>query len=265
MPNRGGRHKVSTTARVKSSPRRVGVARALSKLGIASRSIAAQWVREGRVSVNGKVVHDPESPVKLEQDRFYVDDQPVRAEEKRYVMLNKPRGLVTSARDEQGRATVYSCFDDRQDRWLAPVGRLDKASEGLLLFTNDTSWANRLLDPASHLPKLYHVQIDRLADDALLDRMREGVLLEDGPLIRVSDAQILRSGEKNSWLEITLHEGKNRHIRRLLEALNIKVLRLVRVAVGPVKLGDLAKGRSRALSAGELKAVAEALGDKAAR
>jgi 23S rRNA pseudouridine2605 synthase len=242
-----------------SATRRIGVARALSKLGIASRTIAAQWVSAGRVSVNSKTVHDPETPVVLERDVLRVDGAPVSAVEKRYVMLNKPRGLVTSARDEHERTTVYSCFSDSLDQWLAPVGRLDKASEGLLFFTNDTVWANRLLDPASHLAKVYHAQIDRQLSAAQLGQLRDGSRLEDGTLLCVNDVGILRVGEKHCWLEIVLDEGKNRHIRRLLEAMSIMVLRLVRVAIGPVQLGGLAKGESRALSADELQAIAAAL------
>lgn len=243
-----------------AAPRqRTGVARVLSKLGIASRTLAAQWVRDGRVSLNGKVVHDPEMPVAIGRDVLYVDGEPVSAMEKRYVMLNKPSGIVTTARDEQGRTTVYSCFSDRRDQWLAPVGRLDKASEGLLFFTNDTLWANRLLDPASHLVKVYHVQIDRRLNAGQLGQMRGGVRVEDGTMLRVNDVELVRAGEKNCWLEIRLDEGKNRHIRRLLEAFAVKVLRLVRIAIGPVQLGGLAKGRSRALSAAELQAIAAAL------
>ncbi len=242
-----------------AAPRRAGVARALSKLGVVSRSIAARWVSGGRVAVNGKTVRDPESPVIIGRDILYVDGEPVCAMEKRYVMLNKPGGIVTTARDEQGRTTVYSCFSDRQDQWLAPVGRLDKASEGLLFFTNDTLWANRLLDPASRLVKVYHVQIDRLLSAEQIGQMRGGVRVEDGAVLRVNDVELLRAGEKNCWLEIRLDEGKNRHIRRLLEAFAVKVLRLVRIAIGPVQLGGLAKGRSRALSAAELQAIAATL------
>ena len=253
--------KKSTRAAGKpSGARRTGVARALSKLGVTSRTLAAQWVCAGRVTVNGKLVHDPETPVLLDHDRLRVDGALVGVAEKRYLMLNKPRGLVTTARDEQRRATVYSCFGE-SDQWLAPVGRLDKASEGLLLFTNDTAWADRLLDPASHLRKVYHVQIDRRLDDAQLKQMRGGVRMEDGTRLRVGAVRILREGEKNSWLEIGLEEGKNRHIRRLLETMEIKVLRLIRVAIGPLKLGELPKGHSRALTKHELQAVAAALKD----
>jgi 23S rRNA pseudouridine2605 synthase len=242
-----------------AAPRRIGVARVLSKLGIASRTVAAQWVAAGRVAVNGKIVRDPETPVVVERDRITVDARSLRAAVKRYVMLNKPRGLVTTVRDEQGRATVYGCFMAERDRGLAPVGRLDKASEGLLLFSNDSEWASRLLDPAAHLSKLYHVQVDALVDADQLARMRHGIRLEDGTVMGVGAARLLRSGEKNSWLEITLQEGKNRQIRRIVEALGLKVLRLVRVAVGPLLLGGLAKGESRELSGDELRAIEVAL------
>lgn len=241
------------------SSRRVGVARALSKLGIASRTVAAQWVDDGRISLNGRVIRDPETPVVLGRDRLCLDGAAVEEAERRYVMLNKPRGLVTTARDERGRPTVYSRLGDPEARGLAPVGRLDKASEGLLLFSNDSEWAARLLDPAAHLAKVYHVQIDTRLDEALLARLCGGIRVENVGELRVGAARTLRGGEKNSWLEISLHEGRNRHIRRLLGALKIKVLRLVRVAIGPLKLGDLPKGQSRALTADELHAIAAAL------
>lgn len=237
---------------------RTGVARALSKLGVASRTVAAEWVSAGRVSVNGRTVRDPEAPVVLARDRLAVDGATVGAVLRRYLMLNKPRGLVTTTRDERGRDTVYRCLAP-EGLALSPVGRLDKASEGLLLFSNDSAWAQRLLDPASHLAKVYHVQINRVADGALLKTLAAGVLLEDQGHLQVSAVRQLRGGQRHSWLEIVLHEGRNRHIRRLLEALDIRVLRLVRVAIGPLRLGELAKGRSRDLTAAELKAVAAAL------
>jgi 23S rRNA pseudouridine2605 synthase len=161
-------------------------------------------------------------------------------------MLNKPRGVVTTASDEKGRETVYDYIGDGGN-WLAPVGRLDKASEGLLLLTNDSEWAARVLDPAGHVAKTYHVQIAALADEALLQALRRGV--------RVDRVLELRRGERNSWLEFVLHEGKNRQIRRMLERLGIGVLRLVRVAIGALELGDLGKGEFRKLSAAEKAAV----------
>lgn len=226
-----------------------GLARVLSKLGVASRTQAEQWVRAGRVSVNGRRVMDPEHRTFIGRDRLQLDGAPVQAAAHRYLMLNKPRGVVTTARDERGRDTVYRYLPEGE--WLAPVGRLDKASEGLLLFTNDTAWAHRLLDPASHQPKTYHVQVDCLPDDALLNRLRQGVMVE-GEHLSVVRVSLLRLGERNAWLEIVLDEGRNRHIRRLLEALDVRVLRLVRVAIGALALGELPKGAVRELTAEEV-------------
>jgi 23S rRNA pseudouridine2605 synthase len=220
-----------------------------------SRTQAAAWVREGRVRVNGEVVRDPECPVRQGVDRVEVGGLESAPAERVVLMLNKPRGLVTTTRDERGRETVYSCFADAKLPWLAPVGRLDKASEGLLLFCNDPAWGARVMDPKSGPSKTYHVQIDRLADVALssdLERGRES----EGEFLRVSSARCLRSGEKNSWLEIVLDEGRNRQIRRLLEAFDVSVLRLVRVAVGTVAMGELAKGQWRMLTRGEIQSLA---------
>jgi 23S rRNA pseudouridine2605 synthase len=166
-------------------------------------------------------------------------------------MLNKPRGVVTTASDEKGRQTVYSLLpQDRQ--WLAAVGRLDKASEGLLLFTNDSKWAARITNPATHLDKTYHVQIGTLADDALLGALTEGVT-EGGDSLKAKRAGLLRAGAKNCWLEIVLDEGKNRQIRRMFSALGIEVLRLIRVAIGSLQLGDLPKGATRELTRDEVR------------
>jgi len=169
-------------------------------------------------------------------------------------MLNKPGGVVSTASDEKGRETVYA-YLPKNLPWIAPVGRLDRASEGLLLLTNDSEWAARVTAPETHLDKTYHVQIGAIADDALLDALRKGVTTWDGDLLRVKHAKLLRQGERNSWLEIVLDEGKNRHIRRLLEHLQIEVLRLVRVAIGPLALGDLPKGATRSLAPKEKRAL----------
>lgn len=230
--------------------RRVGLARALSKLGYCSRSRAAELVRAGRVRLNGKIQCDSETPVALGRDRIEVDGQPARAARKQYWMLNKPRGVVTTASDEKGRATVYDLLP-RDLPWLAPVGRLDKASEGLLLLTNDSEWAARITAPETHLDKTYHVQVNRLCNSADLQRIMRGVRVENGEMLRAKSVSVLRQGERNSWLEILLDEGKNRQIRRMLEAMGIETLRLVRVAIGPLQLGGLAKGASRALSVQE--------------
>ncbi|HKW61624.1 MAG TPA: pseudouridine synthase [Candidatus Acidoferrum sp.] len=238
--------------------RKVGLARALSKLGYCSRSQAAELIRAGRVQLNGAVRRDPETPTHPGKDRIQVDEATLAAHERIYLMLNKPRGVVTSASDEKGSETVYAHLPKKLP-WLAPVGRLDKASEGLLLLTNDSEWAARILAPETHLHKTYHVQIGAIADEALLDSLRRGTRMSDGDFLRVKDARNLRRGERNSWLEIILDEGKNRQIRRLLEHFHLEVLRLMRVAIGPLALGDLQKGATRALTMEEKKALDRAM------
>jgi 23S rRNA pseudouridine2605 synthase len=233
---------------------RVSLARALSKLGVCSRAQGEALVARGRVRVNGVVRRDPALRVDPARDRIAVDGAEVAAARRVYLALNKPRGLVTTRADPQGRPTVFACLDDPALPFVSPVGRLDRASEGLLLLTNDTRWAQRLLDPASHVEKLYHVQVDRVADDALLGRVEAGV--EDGgERLAARRARLLRHGSRTSWLEITLDEGRNRHIRRLLAALGVEVLRLVRVAIGPLALGELGKGEWRYLTMAEVRAL----------
>jgi 23S rRNA pseudouridine2605 synthase len=227
----------------------------LSKLGACSRTQAAEYARAGRVAVNGCIVHDPEAPVDAQRDGIALDGREIRAAERVYVMLNKPRGYVTTASDEHGRETVYALLADAALPWVAPVGRLDRASEGLLLLTNDSAWAARITAPESHVDKTYHVQIDRLPDAALLDSLRRGID-DDGERLSAKEVRELRRGEKNAWLEIVLDEGRNRQIRRLLAAHGAGVLRLVRVAIGPVALGALAKGAFRALDPAEVAALA---------
>ena len=239
---------------VSPRPVRHGLARVMSKLGICSRTEAVGWIAAGRVSVEGRVVRDAEFPVVRGQQRIAIDGVDVAAGERIQLMLNKPRGLVTSARDEQDRETVYRCFDGAGLPWIAPVGRLDKASEGLLLFSNDPEWAARITDPETGPRKTYHVQVDTIPRDDLLARLRDGVPC-DGELLRAESVTLLRAGEKNAWLEIVLDEGRNRQIRRLLAACDIGVLRLVRVAIGTLTLGDLPKGKWRRLDAGEIAAL----------
>jgi 23S rRNA pseudouridine2605 synthase len=227
-----------------------GLARALSKFGYCSRARAAGLIRAGKVRVNGEVRRDPETPVHIAKDRIEVDGQQLKAAAKIYLVLNKPRGIVTTASDEKGRDTVYSLLGEDLP-WVAPVGRLDKASEGLLLLTNDSEWAARVTAPETHLDKTYHVQIGKIADEMLLETLKAGIRTKEGEILKVKRASLLRLGERNSWLEIILDEGKNRHIRRMLDALGIEVLRLIRVAIGPLALGELAKGGVRALTGEE--------------
>jgi len=189
-------------------------------------------------------------------------------------MMNKPRGVVTTAADEKGRWTVYDLLNGRlgahagsaqiggtlpQGPWVAPVGRLDQASEGLLLFTNDSEWAARINAPETHLDKTYHVQISTVADGQFIGTLMQGMQVQGGEILRAKRARALRTGKKNCWLEIVLDEGRNRQIRRMMEALGIEVVRLIRVAIGPLQLGDLAKGQHRAFAAGEKKLLDRAM------
>jgi 23S rRNA pseudouridine2605 synthase len=235
---------------------RYGAARAISKLGLGSRTQGAQWVKEGRVRVNGRVVTDPEFPVSHGRDRVTVEGQE-SSQPRLVIMLNKPRGLVTSTRDEQGRDTVYRCFAEANLPWLAPVGRLDKASEGLLLFSNDPAWAALVTHPSTGPDKTYHVQIDRVPDAALIANLKRGASAA-GELLRAKAVRCLRSGQKNGWLEITLDEGRNRQIRRLLSAFDIAVLRLIRVCIGDLQLGQLPKGGWRIVTEHEIESLVAA-------
>lgn len=200
------------------------------------------------------MVRDAEFPVLRGLHRIAVDGAEIGQGPRHYLALNKPRGLLTTAKDEQGRDTVYRCFDGAGLGWIAPVGRLDKASEGLLLFSNDPEWAASITDPATGPDKTYHVQVDRIPDAALLAGLSAGAVVEAEHL-RAKSARMLRHGEKNAWLEIVLDEGRNRQIRRLLAAFDIGVLRLIRTAIGGLALGELPKGQWRNLTAQEAAAL----------
>jgi 23S rRNA pseudouridine2605 synthase len=236
---------------------RVSIARALSKLGYCSRTQAASLIRQGRVLVNGAICRAPALRIDMERDQISVDGRALTAADHVYLMLNKPRGLVTSWIDERGRPTVYQCLTDSALPWVSPVGRLDKASEGLLLFTNDTRWAARVTDPATHLEKVYHVRVACLADDIHLGQLVGGIT-DGGQTLRAIRVRVLRQGKRTSWLEIVLDEGKNRQIRRMLGAQDITVLRLVRTAIGPLELGTLKKGAYRHLTPQEKEALQSA-------
>ena len=240
---------------VKEKPH--GVARVISKRGFCSRSQAENLVREGRVSLRGKIVRDPETPA-YENDEIAVDDTPVEAAQKFYFAMNKPRGIVTTASDEKGRKTVMDLFREQYTKLfpgkpvphISPVGRLDAASEGLLLFTNDTQWADALLDPRApkaHI-KIYRVQVAGKPSDADLAKMEAGfnvpprIFGESEEFMHAENAVLHSEGEKNCWLEITLSEGKNREIRRMLAHLGYEVMRLVRIQFDKYTLGELKPG-----------------------
>ena len=219
-------------------------------MGLASRTEAARQIMGGMVRVNGKIIRDPEYPVRMGLDR--IETAAGHAETRQFmaIMLNKPRGLLTTRSDEKQRATVYDCLPEDMP-WLSPVGRLDKASEGLLLFCNDPAWAAGITSPEAGPDKTYHVQIDCVPDQSLLKRLRTGVQTEVG-FLAAKRIELLRQGEKNAWLEIVLDEGRNRQIRRLLEGFDIRVLRLIRTAIGALPLGSLPKGQWRELTEDDL-------------
>jgi len=231
-----------------------GLARTLSKLGICSRTQAAELIAAGRVAVNGKIERNSERRTNAHSDEIAIDGTRIVAPEHVYLALNKPRGLIVTTADEKGRETIYSLLQEAPAAWLAPVGRLDKASEGLLLLTNDPEWAARITEAQSAVEKTYHVQISGVPDQNVLEQIKLGIF-DDSEHLRAIDVRRVREGGKNSWLEITLDEGRNRHIRRLLSAFDYEVLRLVRIAIGPIGLGDLAKGKWRKLTDHEIAAV----------
>ncbi len=238
----------------------VSIARGLSKLGVCSRAEGERLVEAGRVTVGGRVVREIGHRVRPETDVIAIDGVRVGRVDRVYLALNKPRGLVTTRDDPGGRPTIYQCLTDHSLPFVGPVGRLDKASEGLLLLTNDTRWSARLLDPASHVDKTYHVQVRGLIDETVVAAVAAGVIERaSGERLSVKQVSLLRVGSRSSaWLEVVLDEGKNRHIRRLVAELGLEVLRLVRVAIGPLALGDLAKGAWRLLTTDEVRSLGEA-------
>ncbi len=253
-----GRHAFRSVERANATDPGCGLARALSKLGYCSRSQAWELIQSGRVRLNGVLMRDPEHRVRLTQDRIEVDGRAVRASEKTYLMLNKPRGLVTTASDERGRETVFACLANAGLPPVVPVGRLDQASEGLLLFTNDSQWAAGITDPRAKMQKIYHVQVNQVLPPATLRQIEIGRQC-DGDWLRVDSAVVIRAGTRNCWLEMKLSEGRNRHLRRLLAESGLEVLRLIRVTIGGLELGDLEKGSWRHLTAAEVRGLAKSV------
>jgi pseudouridine synthase len=227
--------------------------RVLSKAGLGSRSEARGWIGGGRVRVNGRVERNPDCWVDLERDKVSFDGKPVRSQGRIYILLYKPTGYVTTHKDPDGRATVYDLIRD-SGAWVVPVGRLDLETSGLLILTNDTQFAERLTNPAYKVRKTYQVKAAGLLSDGQLERLRQGVELSDGPT-RPAEVTRLRDTGRHTHLEMTITEGRNRQVRRMLEAVDSKVLKLVRTAIGPIRIGDLAIGKWRKLTAEELSAL----------
>ena len=224
--------------------------RVLSKAGLGSRTDARSWIAAGRVRVNGKVVRNPDHWVDFARDRVAFDDKPVRGGRKIYLLLYKPTRYLTTFRDPQGRPTVYDLIRDA-GAWVVPVGRLDLDTSGLLILTNDTQFAERLTNPEYHIPKTYLVKASTLLAGEQLETLRTGVMLSDGKT-RPAEVRRVRDSTRYSHLEIALTEGRNRQVRRMIEAVGSRVLKLVRVAIGPIRIGDLKIGCYRPLTRQEI-------------
>lgn len=225
--------------------------RIISKRGLLSRKEAAIAILKGLVKVNGQIC---KVPLTYFDPRCTIEIQGAKIVEqkKHYLILNKPKGLIVSRSDEKNRATVYECLKDWKGPLVQAVGRLDQASEGLLLFTNDHVWANKLMDPKTHVSKVYHVQATPIPSDEILLKLSRGIILE-GKMTLPAKFELIRSGEKNGWIEVNLIEGRNRQIRKMLESEKIEVMRLIRVQIGTLSLGELSKGEWRELIADEVK------------
>jgi 23S rRNA pseudouridine2605 synthase len=240
--------------------------RVLSKAGLGSRTEARKWIGAGRVKVNGKLIQAPDHWVDLARDKVTLDGQPVKAREKIYLLLYKPTGYITTFKDPDGRPTVYDLIQDLisdAGRWVVPVGRLDQDTSGLLLLTSDTQFAERVTNPDYKVPKTYLVKASTLLSDQQLQQLRDGVVLSDGP---TQPAQVtrVRDSAKYSFIEITIREGRNRQVRRMMEAIGSKVLKLVRTAIGGLRIGDLPIGRYRELTPAEVTLLAKGAGNQRA-
>jgi 23S rRNA pseudouridine2605 synthase len=224
--------------------------RMISRAGLGSRTDARKWIADGRVQVNGKKIQTPDFWVDPEKDRLLFDGKPLKSAEKVYLLLYKPKGYLTTAKDPEGRPTIYDLLGDKAP-WLVPVGRLDQDTTGLLILTNDTDFADRVMSPESHVPKTYLVKSSKLLSDEQLDQLRNGLELADGPT-RPAKVERIRDSEKYSFFEITITEGRNRQVRRMVEALGSKVLKLVRTQIGAIRIGDLPIGTTRKLTEPEV-------------
>jgi 23S rRNA pseudouridine2605 synthase len=229
--------------------------RVLSKAGLGSRTEARKWIGAGRVKVNGKLIQTPDHWVDLARDKVTLDNHLVKASEQIYLLLYKPTGYITTFKDPEGRPTVYDLIQDA-GRWVVPVGRLDQDTSGLLLLTSDTRFAERVTNPDYKVPKTYLVKASTLLNEQQLQQLRDGVQLSDGPT-QPARVKRVRDSAKYSFIEITLQEGRNRQVRRMLEAIESKVLELVRTEIGSLRIGDLPIGSYRELTPAEVALLAK--------
>lgn len=239
MQNRSGKRPLKTLERV------------LSKAGLGSRTEARKWIGAKRVKVNGRLIQTPDHWVDLERDTVTLDGKPVRASKRIYLLLYKPKGYITTYNDPQGRRTVYDLIQD-VGQWLVPVGRLDQDTSGLLLLTNDTRFAELVTNPEYKIPKTYLVKTSTRLGDEQIEQLKKGVILSDGPT-QPAVVERVRDSAKYSFVEITIREGRNRQVRRMIEAIGSKVLKLVRTEIGGLRIGDLPIGKHRELTQAEIK------------
>jgi 23S rRNA pseudouridine2605 synthase len=225
--------------------------RVLSKSGLGSRTEARRWIGAGRVAVNGRKILNPETWVDLERDRVTFDGRPLRAANKIYLLFYKPKGYLTTYKDPEGRKTIYDLLTDIEE-WIFPVGRLDQDTTGLLILTNDSAFGDFITSPESKVPKTYLVKSSILLTDPQLDTLRAGITLADGPT-RPALVRRVRDSARYSFFEITITEGRNRQVRRMVESLGAKVLKLVRTAIGPIEIAGLEIGKYRPLTGAEVK------------
>jgi 23S rRNA pseudouridine2605 synthase len=231
---------------------RVTLARAISKFGVASRAQARMMIASGSVSVNGKTLRNPDHWVNPKEDRITVEGRRVRTPARIYLMMHKPRGLISTRSDEKGRRTVYDLLPAGIP-WVFPVGRLDRETSGLLLFTNDTRFGESATNPIEKVSKRYRVLLNRAISPADRRVIESGMVLDDSTRLRPAAVGVEQ--ENPLGCDITLHEGKNRQIRRMLETLGYEVLSLSRIAIGGISLGDLREGLTRPLTAAEVTSI----------
>jgi len=236
-----------------SGPTLKTLERIISKAGLGSRTEARGWIESGRIRVNGRIIRAPAHWVEMDRDRVTMDGKPVRPGRKVCLLLYKPKGYVTTYKDPEGRPTVYDLIPNA-GQFLANVGRLDLDTSGLLLLTNDTQLAERLTNPDYHVPKTYLVKAASLLSEDQLDQLRSGIQLDDGPA-RPAQVRHLRNSARHTFLEITITEGRNRQVRRMIEVIGSRVLKLVRTAIGPLEIGGLEIGKYRELSKSEIDAL----------
>jgi 23S rRNA pseudouridine2605 synthase len=221
--------------------------RVLSKAGIASRTTARDWIQQGRVKVNGRIVRCPDQWVESRKDVVHLDGLKVREEKKIYVAFNKPTGVITSFGDNKGRPTVYDYLKELE-RWVFPVGRLDMDTSGLLLLTNDTRYGEALLQPGSKVPKTYYGKVSgEMAGDEYF-QLAYGLDIGRGEVTGRALVREIRANARYTWFELSITEGKNRQVRRMFEAIGRPVLKLVRIRIGALGLDDLPIGHFRILS-----------------